>query len=137
MTDLTKGFALNSPALFVPWDVTDQGLTTLFAGLSIKRVTRGYYVIECEPFAGLLCSLGFHLHGTLDELEFFRSSYIDQRKSYEEFQSHLETAFGDPTHTGSGSEGFPSHTWLMPGARIIHHVIDRFGPEEHVRIIRA
>ena len=31
---------------------------------------------------------------------------------------------------------FPTHEWLVPGARIVHLVQDRFGPEEHMRIKR-
>lgn len=82
--------------------------------------------------------LGFHFKprkdGTLHELEFFRRSYQDQEKSYNEFQHHFETAFGPPTETKPGPEGFPSHTWRLRGATIKHYVFDRFGPEEHMRI---
>jgi hypothetical protein len=67
-------------------------------------------------------------------LEFFRTSYADQAGSYQEFQRHLEQTFGQPTSTTPGSEGFPSHTWRLPGAEVVHFVYDRFGPEEHVRI---
>jgi len=139
MMDLTKGFTIRSPALFIPWEATDADLTAIFKKYPLKHVTRGYFTIECEPFAGLYCALGFHLHEfkVLTELEFFRESYPDQKKSYDEFQSHLETAFGPPTHTEQGSEGFSTHVWTVPGARIVHRIFDRFGPEEHVRIVQA
>lgn len=137
--DLTTGFALKTPALFVPWEVSEPELKKFFAGHLLKRVTHGYYVTDCEPFAGLRCSLGFHLHGTptLNELEFFKRDFPDMRKSYDDFQFHLEATFGKPTNTKNGPVGFLSHTWLVPGARIIHHVIERFTPEEHVRITPA
>jgi hypothetical protein len=138
MRSLINGFTLFSPERFVPWEITEVQLTAIFDGLPLKHITTGYFVLDCEPFAGLQCSLGFHLHSAkvLTELEFFRNNYSNQKKSYDEFQLHLETAFGQPTHTGKGSDGFPSHIWLVHGARIEHHVIDRFGPEEHVRIIQ-
>ena len=91
-----KGFTNFSPALFVPWEITDSRLTNLFDGLPLKHITKGHYVLDCEPFAGLQCSLGFHLHSAkvLTELGFFRNNYSNQKKSYDEFQSHLEIAFG-------------------------------------------
>jgi hypothetical protein len=44
--------------------------------------------------------------------------------------------FGAPTTKKDGSEGFSSFEWKLPGARIVHYVFDRFGPEEHMRIQR-
>lgn len=84
--------------------------------------------------------LGFHFiprdGDRLEELEFMRRSYADQRGSYEEFQRHFEAAFGPPHRSSAGSEGFARHEWRVPAAEIVHYVIDRFGPEEHMRIRR-
>jgi hypothetical protein len=101
MRSLINGFTLFSPERFVPWEITEVQLTAIFDGLPLKHITTGYFVLDCEPFAGLQCSLGFHLHSAkvLTELEFFRNNYSNQKKSYDEFQLHLETAFGQPTHT--------------------------------------
>jgi len=56
--------------------------------------------------------------------------------NYQDFQQHFENVFGKPSKTENGREGFPSHEWLVPGARIVHYVFDRFGPEEHMRITK-
>lgn len=82
--------------------------------------------------------LGFHFEprsgDTLYELEFFRRSYPDQKKSYQEFQNHFEAVFRKPTFTQPGSEGFDSCAWNLEGIEIVHYVFDRFGPEEYMRI---
>ena len=100
---------------------------------------RGYFTLTDSP-GGLPHELGLHFHprgsGRLSELEFFRTSYSDLTTSYKEFQRHLEITFGSPTVTTPGSEGFPSHAWRIPGVEVVRFVLDRFGPEEHVRIKR-
>ena len=82
--------------------------------------------------------LGFHFEPRsgdfLYELEFFRRSYSEQKKSYQEFQDHFEAVFGKPNFTQSGYGGFDSCTWNLQDVEIAHYVFDRFGPEEHMRI---
>ncbi len=139
--DLREGFQLDDPLVFVPWTVTDAGLRRLLWERGLRRVTTGYYVLsDCLSLGGLRCELGFHFvprgGDRLDELEFFRRAYPDQAASFREFQECFERAFGPPTATRPGDEGFPSHEWAVPGARIVHYVIERFGPEEHMRIQR-
>jgi hypothetical protein len=88
---------------------------------------------------GLECQLGFHYrgeHGDLSLLEFFRDAYLDPAASFQEYQEAFEAAFGPPTESRAGTEGFPAYRWLVPGAEILHQVVDRFGPEEHMRIRR-
>ncbi len=77
------------------------------------------------------------MNGVLTELEFFRHSYEDQARSYNEFERHFETAFGKPHKSSPGSEGFESHEWRIGRNQIIHHIFDPFGPEEHMRIKHA
>jgi len=72
--------------------------------------------------------------GGLFELEFYCDSCPDLPTSYEEFQRHLEKTFGPPTLTSPGSEGYLSHTWVLPGVQIDHYVQEHFGPAEYVRI---
>jgi len=103
-------------------------------GDRLRRVRRGYYCLSCTSLGGLRHELGCHFDRGLQELEFFRKAYPDQRASFNEFQHHFESAFGPPTETTPGSEGLPNHRWVFPGFEIVHVVYDRFGPEEHMRI---
>ena len=105
------------------------------------HVTAGYYVIDCTSLCGLHHALGFHFrpdeNGRLRELEFFRRAYPDMHESYAEFQRHLEVAFGTPANQKPGDEGLPNCTWHSGGATIRHYILYRFGPEEHVRMMRG
>ena len=84
--------------------------------------------------------IGFHfeprLNGKLTEFEFFRTNYDDQQKSFDEFQKHFEQIFGQATKVTKGSDGFNNYEWLLDKVQIIHLVYDRFGLEEHMRIIK-
>ena len=136
--DISQGFQIEQPDLFIPWKISETELERLFEGQQLRHVTQGYFTTHCASLGGLSHELGFHFHprggGALIEFEFFRTSYADQSNSYQEFQLHLEQTFGQPERTTPGSVGFPSHTWQLTGAEIVHFVYDRFGPEEHVRI---
>jgi len=139
--DLTQGFQLTKPPKFVAWRLRNLELEDLFDGFALRKVKRGYYTLKCEPLPGLHCFLGFHLHefDVLTELEFYAElkSESELADSFEMFQSHFEAEFGRPTKTTPGTEGFPSHEWLVPGATITHFVRERFGPEEIMRIRRT
>ena len=136
--NLLDAFPIEHPAVSVPWGVTEEQLLGILASASARRVTREYITLPVRILGGLDCMLGFHFrdNGCLSELEFFRTAYTDQRASYEEFQRHFEQALGPPSRTQAGDEGFPSHEWYVPGARVVHYVFDRFGPEEHMRVQR-
>jgi hypothetical protein len=141
--NLSKGFQIEEPNVFVPWDTVESLFQQRFERLELRRITDGYFTVHCTSLSGLSCELGFHFYprhtgnGTLLEFEFFRLSCPDMATSYQEFQRHLEQTFGLPTLTVPGSEGFLSHTWNVPGAEIVHLVQERFGPEEHVRIRKS
>lgn len=136
--DLAAGFQIEEPQVFVPWGLTESELRSRLP--RAQRVTDGYFVAECTSLGGLNHQLGFHfeprVQGRLVELEFFRRSHPDLRQSYDGFQAHLEATFGRPTDTAQGSwdDAMPVHHWFQSGASITHLVIDRLGPEEHVRI---
>ena len=136
--DISKGFQIEEPNVFVRWDTPERQFQQRFAGMQVRRVTDGYFTSHCISLGGLSHELGFHFNprnnGKLAEFEFFRSSYPDLAASYQEFQRHLEHTFGPSTLTVPGSEGYPSHTWNRPGVEIVHFVQERFGPEEHIRI---
>jgi len=136
---IDTAFDIESPAIRVPWKTTVDGLLRLLEIAPPRAVTRNYYTLPVQVLGGLKCMLGFHFRndGQLGELEFFRTAYPDQESSFHEFQSHFESTFGAPTRTAPGDEGFPSHEWHLAGATIVHYILYRFGPEEHMRIRRA
>ncbi|WP_047419560.1 hypothetical protein [Cellulophaga sp. Hel_I_12] len=119
-------------------EYNEKELVELFKETELKNVTAGYYSISCESLNGLQCLIGFHFEprkkGFLNELEFFRTDYSDQIKSFDDFQSHFEKAFGNPTGKSKGNDGFDNYEWSINGIKIVHFVFDRFGPEEHMRI---
>jgi hypothetical protein len=136
--DISKGFQIDNPKIFVPWDIGEKELTDLFNSHELKHITTGYYAIGCTSLNSLTCMLGFHFvprsNGRLNELEFFRTNYDDQKKSFDEFQMHFVNTFGQPTETAKGNEGNNNFAWQLNNVEIIHYVFDRFGPEEHMRI---
>ena len=136
--DLASGFQIDSPNVFVPWGIREDELKSLLDAHGLKRVTHGYYTLFCVSLDGLSHQLGFHFYprsgGILNELEFFRLSHESQEASFNEFQEHFESAFGKPTNEQPGDQGFPSFSWNLPGAQIVHYLFDRFGPEEHMRV---
>lgn len=141
MTTLREGFQIEEPSVFVPWDVTEQQLRELLDPHGLRKVTFGYFALSCTSLGGLSHELGFHFiprdSDHLTELEFFRAGpAVELDRSYDEFQHHLELTFGPPTRSAPGHAGFAEHRWTLPGATIVHYVVDQFGPEEHVRIIR-
>ena len=136
--EIREAFTIEAPSVSVPWGITEAELKALIPGL--RHVTRAYHTLPVTVLGGLRCMLGFHFRsssGGLSELEFFRTAYPDQRASFEEFQRHFERAFGPPSSSEPGDHGLPSCEWRLPGVSIVHYVLDRFGPEEHMRIRRA
>jgi len=136
--DINKGFQIDNPNIFVPWGIDEKTLTDLFKNDELKHITTGYYTTKCSSLNNLTCMLGFHFEprkdGLLNELEFFRTDYSDQQKSFDEFQEQFTNAFGQPTNTTKGNEGFNNYEWRLNSIQIVHYVFDRFGPEEHMRI---
>ena len=59
--DLSQGFQIEGPAVFVPWDVSESELLDLLP-VEPHHVTTGYYVIDCTSLPGLQHALGFHFH---------------------------------------------------------------------------
>jgi hypothetical protein len=139
--DISKGFQIEQPELFVQWDISEPELQHTFAGIPLSHITDGYFTTQCISLGGLSHELGFHFYprvdGRLVEFEFFHTSPRDLTASYQEFQRHLEIAFGKPTVMKPGSEGYPSYTWRFHAVEVLHFVLERFGLEQHVRIKRA
>ncbi|HEX8843263.1 MAG TPA: hypothetical protein VF791_01265 [Pyrinomonadaceae bacterium] len=139
--NIDEGFQIEVPEVFVRWGISEADLRGLLDAYGLRHVTHGYYTLSCVSLGGMSHELGFHFfprhNGILRELEFFRRSYDNLKASFDEFQSHFEAFFGEPTREQMGSEGFPSYTWEWKDVRIIHYVIERFGLEEHMRIQKA
>ena len=136
--NISKGFQIEDPPVFVPWATSQDELRQLLGEHGLRHITTGYFTVSCQTLGGMRHELGFHFEprqgDRLFELEFFRKDYSDQKGSYEEFQCHFEKAFGPPTDRRPGQEGFESCTWNLPNVEIVHFVFDRFGPEEHMRV---
>ena len=141
------GLELEDPRLTIRWGIRPGELRSLFRDSGcedlLRSVTEGYIVLRCRALAGLETQLGLHFRprseeGRLAELEFFDNGQKELRASYDLYQSHLEHAFGRPSRSKPGlcAEDLPSHEWRTRGIRVSHYVMERFGPEEHVRVRR-
>ncbi len=137
--NIAKGFQIEFPNVFVHWGIGETQLLTLLEPCGLRHITTGYFALSCVSLEGMAHELGFHFsprsNDILTELEFFRSSYENQKASFDEFQKHFELFFGQPTKSKMGTEGFPSYAWELEGIRIVHYVFERFGLEEHMRIV--
>jgi hypothetical protein len=145
--NLRSGLEVEEPHAVVPWGISQTELQCLFgesgAGSQLRFVTDGYYVLHGRTIGGLNTSVGLQLRprsekGRLTELEFFDNGKKELQASFRLFQQHLEHALGPPSRTkaGSFSRDLPSYEWYLGRIRVYHWVMDRFGPEEHVRIVR-
>ena len=148
--DIRQGYKIENPSIIVPMRITPGFLKCLFAGHPLKMIAPDYFVAECTSLSGLKHNLGFHfspifpwafaLHRRLCRLEFFRTEDDPlqppelQARSFADFQTRLETAFGSPTKSTAGSEGFPNHEWLFDNITVRHSVYERFVLSEGVGI---
>jgi hypothetical protein len=143
--DISRGFQIEQPDLFIPWKISTSRLQRIFDGGDLHRVSRDYFTVSCTSLGGFSHELGFHFQrlffglfgpSRLMDLEFFRRSPPDLSASYREFQQHLEATFGKPTRSFPGTEGFDTHLWELPGVRIGHSIYERFTVGQSVRITK-
>lgn len=142
--NLALGVALESPPVLVPWSATRRDLLDLFpAGADrdggIQQVTACYLVQRgVTSLGGLNHAIGFHLGllGRLARVEYFRAEPHDLRESFADFQRRLEQALGAPTRRDPGPLGVDRAVWRVPGAEVLHELVERFGPEEHLWMVR-
>ena len=134
--DVSDGYRIEQPDVLVPWHIKESVLLDLLPSRP-THVTNGYYTLPCVSLGGLHHNIGFHFEprngGRLREFELFRGSYPNLDQSFQEFERHLERTLGPPTTTDKGNAGFPHLTWRLGKVQVVHYVLDRFGPEEHVR----
>jgi hypothetical protein len=134
---LEDGFEVEDPEISLPWGATVESIRSLLAG-RVREVTPEYLVFDCVSLNGMPHKLGLHFRdGGLRELEFFRNTDLGTTEAFAEVQTHLELTFGPPDRVGVGDLGPPSYSWQHGAAHIRHLVQYRFGPEEHVRIVRS
>ena len=153
--DLSIGFQVEEPQVFIPWDITTTDFLTLVNRRhlgQLKRVTERYYVLPCTILDGLQINLGFHFRegegkpevpGRLKELEVFRDATPALQASYQEFQAHLTRVLGRPTaiKTEPNQTPLPMVYWKFEGSDVYkyilvrHYILDRYGPEEHVSFL--
>jgi len=136
--NIQSGFQIDNPNIFVPWNINAGQLESLFKAHKLNHVTTGYYTISCESLKGLQCNIGFHFksahEGLLKEFEFYFETGEKLEKTFAQFQHHFEQEFGKPGKQLNGYPGYSDFEWIFGDVQIIHKVIDRFGPEEHMRI---
>lgn len=142
--DLANGFQLETPDLWLPWDITMAELLKAFnkqRQVAPRLVAPGYYVARCQMFGGLDAQVGFHFEpkndiGLLKELELFDNGERDIERSYQVFDERLVQLFGEPNDEkrGACSTSMPDREWHVGSVSIVHYVMDRFGPEEHLVI---
>ena len=143
----TGCFQLETPELSVSWGTRPAELEALFRehapDVELRRVRAGYCVAPCRALSGLRTMIGFHFrplsdHGVLDELEFYDNGSRDLEASFALYQHHLEQTFGPCSRVSPGqfSADLPTYEWRIKRLRVSHWVMERFGPEEHVRVLR-
>ncbi len=129
--DLASGLALESPAVVVPWGITEGDLRSLLP--QVRRLNDDALAADVVWLGGWPQTLRFFFSpegggklstveaggastGTLDELD----------GPFRDWQARLVSAFGPPTRTSVGpfDNRYPESAWEVPGATVRHWVID-------------
>jgi len=141
--NISQGFQIEQPKVFVPWRITDKLLVDLFSTYNLRKVTNGQFNISCVSLGGLHHELAFHFKprvgGVLIEMEFYLKSYRNITQSFKRLQSSFEATFGAPSITKHVRQYYPeySYTWNLKGVRIEHHVRDSLCDADRVRVIKV
>ena len=137
---LSDGLQIDSPAVVVPWLISEDALQQLLPDSSLRRVTTGYYTLRARVWGGIELVVGFHFDprrgGSLREFEIFRPNpdEMTDQESYRELQDVLETRLGPPTESVGETGNYPSAAWYDSEYSVRHLVQNRFGDEEILRI---
>lgn len=141
---LHAGFRLDEPNVSIAWGASVADVLKAFADLGLgepRRVAAGYYTSACRALGGLNVQVGFRFEpqtdaGALRELELFDNGEPEIARSYQLFQEKLVQRFGLPTieRPGPLGQSMPDCEWRLGAVTITHYAMDRFGPEEHLRI---
>jgi hypothetical protein len=58
--DISEGFQIEQPNVFIPWSTSSRERMTLFRDLDLKQVNNNYIVTQRVSLKGLSHKLGFH-----------------------------------------------------------------------------
>ena len=56
--ELSTGFQIEQPNLFIPWKISEAKLQHIFAGHPLCHITHGYLTTHCVSLRGLSHELG-------------------------------------------------------------------------------
>jgi len=141
--NITRGFQIEQPNVFIPWGISEQRLRALLASSNLRQITKGHYSISCLSLGDLAHELDFHfkprLNGELSELEIYLRNARNPSSSFKRLQKHVESFFGAPDETKHVRRVFPeySYTWKIKGITIEHHVINRISEIDCIRIKKS
>ena len=65
--NIEKGFQIDEPDVFIPWDIDEKGLENLLGEFGMNKVKAGHYCISCKSLGGLRHELGLHFEEREDE----------------------------------------------------------------------
>ena len=147
--DISTGFQIERPKIFVPWGCSPSELQRLFTGHSLERIVPNKFTTSCTSLGGLSHRLHFRFDEflgssitpqlSLRELYFSHHSYSESGviASFDAFPKHLRATFGAPSTTTLDDDGYPSDNWTLPGVVISYVVFHSHGgPEELLRITK-
>jgi len=52
--EISEGFQIEQPELFIPWEISEEKLQTILDGQPLHHVTDGYYTTHCISLGGLV-----------------------------------------------------------------------------------
>jgi len=153
---ITKGLKIDTPDIFIPWLISPSDLERLFsnanAPLALENKTEffdPFYVAQTRLFVSIDCQMYFTFNykklftSKLNKISLSRNSEYWQNhtldESYNDFQHHLELAFGKPHKTWKCTEhGFTYeqdfYEWRFSNVIISHRVYEHHRFFEDVEI---
>ena len=141
--NISQGFQIEQPKVFVPWQINEKLLVDLFSAYNLRKVTNGHYSLSCVSLGRLHHELGLHFHpranGVLMEMEFYLKSPRSLTQSFKMLQRSFEATFGAPTIAKRVRRSYRenSYTWELKGVRIEHHLRERIWDADKVRVIKG
>jgi hypothetical protein len=143
-SELALGLRLEDPAVLIPWGASIDEVLGMFRAHGRdepRKVTASYYTSATRLVGGTRVKVGFHFGrkeapAGLEQFELFDNGEREIEKSYQLFHRSLVEQFGEPSLQRAGDLGasMPYCEWRAGSVQLVHYVIDRFGPEEHVTL---
>lgn len=138
-TDILKGLLIDTPKIFIPWDIDEKTFADEFKSHGVSQVAEKYYFVRGVTVLGESnCNIGVYFDKTLRKIGISRDNYAgyeDYIKSFKIFQTVLIREFGQPNKRERSLNDFEDCEWkISDNIKIYHYVMDRFGLEEHLYI---